>query len=468
MLAIQLVLLAASLVWGAVFLLRGSLVIGCLAWLLAVVCFGRSFLAMDAGPVTVSLDRLVLVLLVIAYLVHRSLGRTDPKPLMLADYLLFALVAWLTLSTLTHDFGRQFFDSTSTPLWNLLAGYGMPLTVYWIIRQARLNERSILYLYGFLVVLGVYLAMTGLFEMTGQWWLVFPRYIADPDVGIHFGRARGPFGNSVRYGLYLSICVFAASMVWRRLPPRWQILSVPLGVLYLVAIFFSYTRSVWLGLSAGILLVAILSVPSRMRPGLLISICVVGTLVSVLNWDKLVFLKREESANYAAISVSNRAAHAYVSWQMFRHRPLTGWGYGQYPNEKLAYLYDHRTDLKLERLRKRLSHNTIMTLLVETGVIGLGLFFALLTSWFRQAVSLWRDPTAPLWVRQHAILVMAALCSYFPQLLFHEVTFRPDINALMFALVGTLVGLRPRPTAEVPVAQCQQCDRQPAPQPAIS
>ncbi len=418
--------------------------IGCLAWLLSVVCLGRSFMSFDLGGVTFSIDRVVLVVLVAVYFVRRSLGDLDRKPLCSADYLLFGLIAWLTFSTFTHGFNREFFDTTSSPVWNLMAGYWMPLTAYWIVRQSKLNEQSLSQLYRFLLVLGLYLVLTGIFEIGKQWWLVFPRYIADPDVGIHFGRARGPFGNSIRYGVYVAICFLAAWMCWLRLSRRQQMLSLPLAPLFLAAIFFSYTRSIWLGVAAGMLAVAVMTLQGRTRTALLASVAVAGLLASCLLWQKLVFLEREESGAYAAVSVTNRASHAYVSWKMFQDRPLLGFGFGQYPNEKLTYLYDRNTELKLQRLRTRLSHNTVLTLMVEVGAMGLGLFMAVMAAWVCRAVSIWRNPNAPLWARRHAILFMAALCVYFFQLLFHEVTFRPDINALIFMLAGTVVGLSER------------------------
>ena len=49
-----------------------------------------------------------------------------------------------------------------------------------------------------------------LLEMAKLWGLVFPRFIGDPTIGIHFGRARGPMLQSVRLGV-------ACSPVW----PRW-------------------------------------------------------------------------------------------------------------------------------------------------------------------------------------------------------------------------------------------------------
>ncbi|MDH3717261.1 MAG: O-antigen ligase family protein, partial [Planctomycetota bacterium] len=341
--AVQLTLLVIGLVWGAVFFLRGSTMIGCLAWLLSVACFGRSFMAIDLGGVTLSIDRVLLVVLVAFYVVRRSLGGLDPKPLCGADYLLFGLLGWLTLSTFTHDYDREFFESTTSPVWNLIAGYWMPVTVYWIVRQSRLNERSVVHLYGFLLVLGLYLALTGIFEISQQWWLVFPRYIADPEVGIHFGRARGPFGNSIRYGFYLTVCLFAAWMCWLRLSRRQQMLSLPLAALFLAAIFFCYTRSVWLGMAAGALAAAVMTLPGRMRTVFLASATAAGLLGACLLWQRLIFLEREDSGAHAAVSVSNRASHAYVSWKMLQDRPLLGFGFGQYPNEKLAYLYDRNT-----------------------------------------------------------------------------------------------------------------------------
>ena len=43
-----------------------------------------------------------------------------------------------------------------------------------------------------LVAIGLYLGATGVLEGLHVWRLVFPSYIANPNVGIQWGRARGP------------------------------------------------------------------------------------------------------------------------------------------------------------------------------------------------------------------------------------------------------------------------------------
>ena len=60
-----------------------------------------------------------------------------------------------------------------------------------------------------LACFGLYLAATGLLEAAHQWAFVFPRYIADPTVGLHYGRARGPMVQAVSYGLCLGITMLA-------------------------------------------------------------------------------------------------------------------------------------------------------------------------------------------------------------------------------------------------------------------
>ena len=50
--------------WAAVVLLRGGLPGGCLAVLLAATCFGIDFYKVELGPLPLTADRLLLVLLV--------------------------------------------------------------------------------------------------------------------------------------------------------------------------------------------------------------------------------------------------------------------------------------------------------------------------------------------------------------------------------------------------------------------
>jgi O-antigen ligase len=142
---------------------------------------------------------------------------------------------------------------------------------------------------------------------------------------------------------------------------------------------------------------------------------------------------------------------------MFKDRPLLGFGFGQYPHEKLSYLSDRSSSLNLEAIRERVSHNTLLTLLVETGIIGLGLYLALLFTWCRDGVRIWLNPSTPPWARRQAVIFVASLCVYFFQLLFHEVTYKPDDNVVVFLLAGINAALR---TADSPETTSPRIYRQ--------
>ena len=447
MTAVLIVSALIALVWGAIYVLRGQLLAGCLAFLLAGACFGHPFVHFDLGAVPLTLDRLVLLVLVVAYIVQRRLGRTDPKPLGWTDLLLGGLVGVLVLSTLLNDF-RGGGPGTLSPLWRLIGGYVIPVVIYWIARQSPLERGKISLVHGGLACFGVYLAVTGIAEIAGQWWLVFPKYIADPTVGIHFGRARGPMIHSVSFGQYLAVCLLCL-WVWQwRFARVGRLVLISLAPLLLAGIYFSYTRSVWMGAALGILIVLALTLHGSWRTLVIGGLVSAALLVAVTKMDSLLSFKRESTATAADTgkSVDMRASFAYVSWKMFLDRPILGFGFGQFPKAKLPYLADRSVDLKLESIRTYAHHNTLLSLLTETGMIGLALFLAVLIGWLRTAWTLYRNPRAPEWARMQGVLLIGVLAIYVCQLLFHELSYTPIDNSLVFFLAGLTVGTSNRRT----------------------
>ena len=461
---------AAVTVWLAYFALRGSLVAGCLGFWLATCCFGYPFWQSTAGPLPLTIDRLAIVLLAGIYIVQRALGRTDPKPLALADKLLLAFLTALTISCFTHQW-RDLAPTEIPPVWRLMTGYMFPAFIYWVARQSRLGSKQIGVAHGMLACFGLYLAATGLLEAAHQWAFVFPRYIADPTVGLHYGRARGPMVQAVSYGICLGITMLAG-FVWRY---RWnrlgQLFWFAVVPLQLTALYFSYTRSIWIGTALAIFVVLWLTLRGVWRTLIVGGLAMSALLLVAVNLDKLTDLQREGNATEAADSASMRESFAYVSWQMFWDRPIWGCGFGHFFDEKLPYLSDRRTPLKLEEIRDYIHHNTYLSLLTETGVTGLGLFLAVLACWVRAGWRLTRDGNPP-WVKTHGVLLLAALATYGTQMMFHEVSYTAIDNSLIFFLAGLANGLAPiavvkrQPTKrEVSLASaagsCEvaQCDR---------
>ena len=429
------------LIWGTIFVMRASLVGGCLAFVVAASCLGYHFLSFDLGAIPLTVDRLMLGALLAIFLVHWRRGTTDPKPLKYVDIMLGMFIALLTISTLMNlDTGAM--PGLARPWARLLGAYVIPAVVYFIARQAPMNRRNVSLVQGVLVGLGAYLAITGLMEVHGQWWAVFPKHITNPEVGIHFGRARGPMVQSVSYGFFVGVCLLA-TLAWQwRFDRRGRLALAVLLPIMAAGVFFSYTRSVWMGTALGLLIVLALTLRGSWRPLVLGSMISAGLLLAVTKMDDIVGFSRGQSSTHARASVDLRETFAYLSWQMFLDRPMLGAGFDQFRNAKLPYLADRSTDINLETVRLWAHHNTLLSLLTETGLIGLLLFMGVLGGWGWAAWNIARDHTMPDWARSQGILLLGVLGVYICQAAFHELSYAPIDNSLVFCLAGLTVGLR--------------------------
>jgi O-antigen ligase len=430
----------AGIVWSLAFALRGSMISGCLVFLVLTCCFGHEFLNFDLGPIPLTLDRIWVMLLVAMYVVQRAVRNTDPKPLAATDWLLAAFVALVAVSTFVAGALTQ-SSIAGVPLWHLAVGYVFPALIYWIARQSHLSEKPVVAVQGFLTLFGIYLAVIGIFEMTAQWSLVFPKYIADPNVGLHYGRARGPMVQSVSYGLYVGVSLIAL-LIWQlRFGRGGKLALTLLAPLLLAAAVLTLTRSVWMGTALALFVFSSLILRESWRKLVLFSMLGAVLVVAMTKSDSLLGFEREGSSEFTRSSAESRASFAYVSWKMFVDRPILGFGFGQFPEAKWPYLDDRSTDLNLEIIRPLSHHNTYLSLLVELGLLGFTLYMLLLASWARAAWRLYRGDRRPAWVQAHGALTLCALATYAIQMMFHDVSYTSIDNSLIFLLGGLTVGL---------------------------
>ncbi|QDU99243.1 O-antigen ligase family protein [Lignipirellula cremea] len=429
----------AAVVWGIIFTLRGSLLAGCVIYMVTASCFGPNFLTIEAG-ITLSLDRIFFVALVGVYLVQWRLGMLDPKPLTKIDGILFAFIGWLTISTFTHDWHVE--GPGSTPIvQHLLNGYLIPLGVFWMARQARHTEQTVTLILAGMTAFGAYLALTGVFESLGMWSLVYPTYIRNPELGLHFGRARGPMIQSVSYGVYLGTCLLCVYLLRERMKNYGWAMAAMMGPLLAAAIFLTKTRSVWLGAATGLLIVLCLSLKGRLRIAVLGTAIAGGLVVGVMKMDAIMGLQREGTVEDTHKSTSMRGSFTYVSWKMFLDRPLLGFGFGHFVTSKLPYLGDRSVDMRLEDIRDYSHHSTFLAVLTETGLIGFALFLALLGGWAHAAWRIIRHDRAPPWVQRQGLLMLGVLGVVFWQMIGHEITFTPLDQSLIYCVAGVAVGL---------------------------
>ncbi|MBI1247750.1 hypothetical protein GC197_07850 [bacterium] len=434
MTAIIAIFALVGLVWAIILATRGNLLLSCVGLLVATAAFGVYFFEFKLGGINLSIDRLAIVGLGAAFVVQWKLGRLELRPWMTLDTVIAIFFGVLFINTFSHDI-RDLAPDQVPPVQHLINGYLIPLAVYIVARNLKYDEKQIDWFLIAMCVFGVYLAVTGICEGLGLYGIVFPRYIADPKVGLHFGRARGPMVQSVSYGVYLCGTMLATCLLWARTSSKWRWFILSLVPLFLVAVFFTKTRTVWAGCGVSLLVGVFLTMQGKARTVLITGMLACAVLAVALKSDSIMGLQREGSAQDTRRSVSMRASFTYVSWEMFLDQPLFGHGFSQFRRAKLPYLADRNVDLILESIRNYDHHNTFLSVLCDLGLVGFIPFIAMYLLWLRSGWRLARSD-APEWAKSVGTLGVGTVLIAFCQMVGHEITFMPFEQLLIYLIAG--------------------------------
>lgn len=320
--------------------------------------------------VPVPLDRLMWIG-VLAALGWRALGG-DPRfqklkvrrvHLVLMFAVAYAVCSSVVASTITN----------ATSIVDLLDQLGIvPFLLFFFAPVLYPTGRERNYLIVGLVVLGAYLGFTAWCEGLSVNSLVFPRYILNPEIGEHFGRARGPFLEAAGNGLALYICAIGALAglrTWRSKGAR--LTSAAVGLLCVSGVIFTLTREAWLG--AALASVVILAATPELRKYLLPSaaialIVVLGVIVFVPSFESKASTRVEDQS-----SLWDRLNSDGAGLRMLEAKPVFGFGWSTYttavgPYYRLAPTYPLTAISGI--------HNEFLANLVSLGVVGTGIWLA--------------------------------------------------------------------------------------------
>jgi O-antigen ligase len=126
-------------------------------------------------------------------------------------------------------------------------------------------------------------------------------------------------------------------------------------------------------------------------------------------------------------------------------------------------LADRSSEFKVGYLRHYSHHNTLLSLLTETGLVGLSLFLAVLGGWGWIGWKLARNTEMPHWARAQGALLLGALGIYICQAAFHELSYMAIDNVLIFTLAGVTVGLHAELAGKMPAGKTTAAETNCAP-----
>ncbi len=426
----------ALLVWMVPIIQSGRLIVMAVLVLGVGTVFGPPFFAFD-GPIQISLDRVLWFGMLGSAVIGWRMGHTRFPKLNRMDWLVIGIVGWFFVSALR---GGP-VPTGSSPVARWLFYVVMPAGMYALARLVDIRSSEVRWMLGGFVGLGLYLAVTAMLEINGLHSFVFPNFISNADVWEFFGRGRGPLMNPSGNGILMSISLVAVVLGFLYAGRRGKLIYAVFAVVLLGGVYATLTRSAWLGACVTVTFIALVYSPRWIRVLGLVTIVVLGGASVAGVKDQLMRLKRDKnlSAADAERSVQLRPLLAVVAWEMFKDRPLIGHGYGHYFEHNAPYHVNRSYDLPLEQARTYAQHNVFLSVLVDTGLIGLTLF----TSWLAMLAGIgWRlardcrSTTETRWV---GLLLLGAMTAYGCNGMFQDVMIIPMVHMFLFFLAGVAV-----------------------------
>ena len=339
--------------------------------------------------------------------------RLRPVHVVLLVAALVATCSAIAVGTLTEERGG----------FALLDRFGLvPFVLFAIAPLVFGTTRQRNILLAILVGVGAYLGVTVWAEGLGIRALVVPSFINDPNIGLHFGRARGPFVESVADGLSLFMCAVAAAVGLK----TWVSRSARLvcGTVMLICgfgVILTLTRSVWLGAIAGTL-AALLVWPAGRRwvlPAVLVgAVVVVAALQLVPGLED-----KAKTRTYDQSTAWDRLNTNAAAIRMLEAKPLFGFGWQTFQEKGPDYLRQ-AADRPLSGAGNEV-HNVFLSHAAELGLVGsllwlAGLLGAVGGSIVRRGppeLAPWRVGLVAIFVSWFVVANLGPLSSPFPNLL---------------------------------------------------
>lgn len=435
-----LLFVAAASMWMIPVIHRGRVIPVTMMMLFTGTVFGPFFFAID-GPIQFSLDRVLWMGIIGMLVVGWRLGNIKfPKPGRI-DWLMAGLAAFLLISAIRGGDGPGVIQSSPTARW--LFYIFMPLGTYAIARTIRLNVSDMRWVFGTILGLGLYLAITGVFEIKEMHWAVFPRHISDPDVWEFYGRARGPLLNPIANGFLMGIALMVAVIEFIRRGRQGKLLCGFAALILLAGVYATLTRSCWLGAIGAITLIGMMYSPRWVRVLGLASIVLLAGAMTMGLKDQLLEMKRDKalSAVEAAKSIELRPLLAVVAFEMFKDKPIAGHGFGHYFENNGPYHDNREYDLPLEKVRGYMQHNTFLSILVDGGLIGVLMFSMPLLVFFVVGWQLARRKQSSPDARYLGILIISTVVIYVANAMFHDLIVIPMIQMFLMFIAGLAINV---------------------------
>ncbi len=299
-------------------------------------------------------------------------------------------------------------------------------------------DKKKIWVYFWLIITGVLLviALVEIFSAYHTWFaFIYPDFKFPP----FLYRFTGPLGHSnplmALVNIFVPICLvffFASKRIWQR------ILFAGWLIIYTLSVIFSSSRGGVLGIFGGLIILLFLVILPhgwftrlkewiRRKPKQTITIITfLGLLILAIGLASMITFLQHPS--HGAGFWDSRITIWQNALQIWKSSPLVGIGPGRFPFE---YLKNTNTIPPAEWVTN--THQTILTTLVESGLLGVFALVILITGIFRKVIHLYRTLEG-----EGKLFVAAAMAGIFGFILHSLVDDFTDWSVVMISCIFLL------------------------------
>ncbi len=415
------------------------------SWLVASAVMGPYFFILRFGGIfDITIERLLFIMVLAVLGAGLFTGKVNLRSGITIEMTMMAFVLICVVSMIRNGFLRTspFFPS---PWFVFITGYLFPFIVYVYAKNYIRNEYQVQLILHSLFFFGIYLCLIAPFEYFDLRKFVFPKFINDPEISsLHLERARGPLLNAAFNGVGILIGFISGLHLLDKKTGFTRVFYQASLLLFFPAVFFTLTRSVYLGLLITLLIFLGWYKTSFSKWKLISLPLALLLIVGVVNSPRLLSTDRREGGVYQVDEVNIRFALLEKSYFLFSERPLMGIGLAQFiPASTRSY--KGRTTFIAEEAGTQFQHNHLLGIATELGLEGFIVYLVLIFLILRRMAQLTgKLPESGIMGHNLRIAIFAIWCVYLNNNMFVEPSNALFINAVPFLFAGLADGLYSR------------------------
>lgn len=414
------------------------------SWIVAGAVFGPNFFVLQpAGLFDITIERLIFTALLFFLVAGLFTGNVRFQLNISLEIVMAIFTMGCLLSMIRSGFIAALPEFLS-PWFVFISGYLFPFIVFVFAKNYLVREKDVALIFQVLFYLGIYLSITAFFEYTNLRQFVFPRYINDFELGIHLDRARGPFLNAPFNGVMILIGLISGLHLLQAKTGFAKVFHQAALLLFFPAVFFTLTRSVYLGLLVTLFVFLGWYKTSFSKWKLISLPLAIFLIVGVANSPRLLSTERREGGVAQVEEVEIRMALLRRSFFFFTEQPLTGIGLAQFSTASSRSYRGPVSYIEAEA-NTTIQHNHLLGIATELGLPGFLLYLTMLILILRRIGQLsGKLPDSGVIGNNLPVTIFAIWSVYLTNNLFVEPSSSLLTNAVPFLFAGLADGLYTR------------------------